>query len=410
MTFHSRSILFIPIGIVTLLIIWWVWFRVAIPVNEEHIYTILITKATSTKSQTTEDNGSSDSDSSLPIIGQLWSALMPPLEASWVLLYKYPQGSFYLFEIDSFTRIKTPSEGKDQYRSINENIFFLKKNLAKYYGINKIDFEVAITESDSLDFLEKWGGGHFFNLYSTNYPLGEIYVNQVSYKKFLNGIDDIYTRKLTAQSFWFNLLMTFEDNLPHPDYPEIFLAPLYDSFSANFNYSTFRALIAPLLQPHSGKKRSIEENTKLKFEKNNLEKVELELTNINVLVPYQSGAYDRDKIINEVIRMRDDIIEKENLTITVQIKNATSVNFLAARTAGFFRLRGIDISEYLRFGTPLPRSILLDYANDARKREYIKKLTRIDRVYHMFNYREDMDITVFLGEDLYILNPQNKAK
>lgn len=370
--------------IIFLLFLYWLFFfRVSIDEDQEKIYTLLILNKTQEKKNS-----------------KLRSSLVNEIKSAWLLYYYYPKGRFFLLEIDENTNNKV-TDGF--YRSIFANKVFLKKTLNENYGVKIIDYEISFDDSSTIDFLDKWGGTSFFNLYSDYLPIGEVYITGNNYKNFLSGISNPYYRKNTSLSIWFNLLMSFQETLPHHVYVESFLEEFFGMLKTTFNYQTFKALIDPLFNQFVfDEKKLLKDNLYLKFDKTSVEQLTIS-SNQKIDLPYLNGAYDKDKIIKE-LRSLSKVDEKfGSLAIVAQIKNATEVKRLAAKAAGVFRLRGINVIEYLGFSKKLDRSVILDFSNSPLKRNYIKKITKINKVYHLFNYRESFDFSILLGKNFHAI-------
>lgn len=381
---------FILTVLITIILIWWFFFRVSIDADDSKVYRTLILKDPPT-------------DSLLNTFDFVSPTTNRKVISSWILFYRFPQGKFFLFEIDSDTFVEV---NESFHTSIYKDRNFLKENIKKYYGIDNFDFEVSFTEKQQLEFLNHYGGAAFFNLYSTNLPLGEVYISELNYTNFLTGIANPYHQKISALSFWFNLLMSFQDTLPHNVYTEDFVKNFYQIFSGNINYPTFWALVKPLLFDKNNRPILLRNRITFKFDKSSIDNIATE--EARIFVPYEEGDYDKIKISDEWEKLKTGDDSLESHSISAQIKNATTVQRLASRAAGFFRLRGINIIEYLGFSTILKQSVILDYSNQPFKREYIKKISKIDKIYHLFNYRESYDFGIYLGEDLYVLQNQPK--
>ncbi|BBM88769.1 hypothetical protein COTS27_00454 [Spirochaetota bacterium] len=309
-----------------------------------------------------------------------------------VLFFHYPENFFLLYQINHKLSIpnkkRNPTPPYINAYTLPTRKF--KKVLTDFYDIN-IDFTITVRETDELRLLSNWGGTAFFNLHSTYLDKGLGYLDAFNYKPFIEDVTDSDRIREVKLSIWYNILkqqliLATEQN----NYKNTLIDAL-NSLTSDLNRQTLAKLLAPLIAT----------NGEIYFFllRSNLETIKKDATTYYIAL--EKGNYDKRKIADYFLTFKERALQYEQFPIAMQIKNTTPIKRLAARTAGVLRIKRIDVKEYLNSPIDLSHSVLIDFAHSPIKINYVKQVTRVSRVYSLFDYRESFDFSLYIADDYY---------
>ncbi len=306
---------------------------------------------------------------------------------AWVLYYYYPFAYFHLFEIHPQHHVFY----QEKYQLINQDKNFFENRIKDLLSIRNFDFTINLEEGLKEDIFNIMGGINFINLHSEAFPLGKVFIDNLNYQRFLNGIENSNNRKNTRLSIWLNALFHVRDNVIANEAYLKQLRGIFNLLNININYQSFLKLFNPFLQENS--------NFIINYDKMNFDTIKQ--AGEEYLVPLNNGKYDLGKINQTLTEFVNQEIKYQLFPIAVQIKNATTINRLATRTTGIFRYRRLNIDEYLNSDFLLNNSVIVSYIFSPLKENYIKKVSKIEDVYYLIDYTKEFDFSIYLGKDFY---------
>ncbi len=278
---------------------------------------------------------------------------------------------------------------------------FSKKGVASMMGsLEKllkvpVDHYAVIREDKALDFLDFIGGAASFNSASKAMRTGEVILSGANVIPYLEGIEGQESvREDAAFSLYMNAFLRTLDFYSSFKDRESQMSAFYRFFEkTSFSRRNFLGLLGVL----SAKSRQIY----ISYDRMNTQ--EAEVGGEKVLLPLDRGHYDGAKLKSIL-----DVFGQEDLSVrvfplTLQVKNATGLPRLAAKTSGTLRIRKCDVKEYLNTLYHLNHSVVLWRSGSAGQRDYLQKITRVDRVYYAVDHRENFDFTIVLGDDYYAI-------
>ncbi len=317
-----------------------------------------------------------------------------------VLFYHYPENFFLAYQLSHKLAIpltalqNTPAQqatpASHYLGAYTLSSRALIKALRVLYNIS-IDFNIKVSQSETIQLLKNLGGVSFFNLHSDGLPKGVVFIDHHNYIMFLANIADPERVQETALSIWYSLFckqLAFSST--HPRFERIFSKHLA-ALNSTLNRRTISKLLQPLL--------AAEGANYFYLLRNNLVPQQVGTTELRA--PLEHGRYDRQKLAARLLSFKERQLLYEQFPITLQIKNTTSHKRFAARTAGVLRVKKIDVKEYLNSSIPLKHSVILEFAHSPLKVEYLQKQTQVDEVYKLFDYRENFDFSLYIANDYY---------
>lgn len=308
----------------------------------------------------------------------------------FLLFYWYPKSYMLLFDISQQTIVMENGRVTPVMSGSKQKI---KERIEEIYGYS-IDYIATPSQKQRDNIIDIIGGEAIFNLHSPSFSKGELFLDRVNYRAYLESIEDDLRRSDAEKSFWYSLLENHRKQMMLFQDQDSTLKSIYDNLSLDSSWAYFRHLVKPLLK----------KETEIFFYslRNNLEKFPIE-KKVH-LTPYQNGEYDHERIKEILLQFKNDEPKFSRFPITLQVRNTTDIGRLAARTAGVLRIKRIDVLEYRNSPVKTDKSVLLDYSLSPVKREYMKKATHIERVYPAFDYQKSFDFSLYIAEDYYAID------
>ncbi len=309
------------------------------------------------------------------------------IKSALVLYYLYPSALLYIYDID-VEKTKVLKEG--EYLSLNNSESFFLNEIKKILLLPRIDHTFHLSDEIEQQIFDVIGGVDFFNLYSDSLPKGEVFIDDINYEDFLEGIKEEHLRKDTTVSIWINALVHLRNKIAEDEVFSKQLKEVFSHFKVDLNYLSFLKLVKPFIT---------KKNYQVVYSKMNLDS--LSYKGENYLVPLNEGEYDRRKINRQLLSWINEENGYTPFPITVQVRNATPVSRLAAKTTGVFRFKRLSVVEYLNSSFLLDNSIIVSHLISPLKENYVKKTSRIEKIYYLVNYLDDFDFSIFLGNNFY---------
>ncbi len=314
------------------------------------------------------------------------------------LVFVFPdRGYVHIYRVNpevTFTRWW----GKNQALS-DKSLSSLMSSLEKSLNL-KIPYYILVNDKKTDRLLDDLGGAPIFNTYSEPMTKGETIIVSGNQKEYFEGINvESSFRDDAAFSLWINLLMRTLNDFERFKDPSLGAKIVWSSFKkSNFPKDTF----IELFNMFSARSNSIylsamRMNTEIQKTDNDDKK------GSGILVPLDAGNYDANKLRGVLELLEKDDKSLKVFPLTLQIKNTTEVPRLAAKTAGLLRIKRFDVKEYLNTSFHLKHSVIICRSGSAAQRDYLKKVSKVQRVYYDFDYRENFDLTLYLGEDYYAI-------
>ena len=122
-----------------------------------------------------------------------------------------------------------------------------------------------------------------------------------------------------------------------------------------------------------------------------------------ILFPYYDGKLVKETLVRIIETLaRDDDFSEDLLTIRVEIRNGTSVNGLASRTAQVFRSYGFRVVSIANADrSDYERTVVLDRRGNPEAAGRVAALIRSEQIHSGIQEERDetVDVTVILGKD-----------
>ncbi len=312
-----------------------------------------------------------------------------------VLFYWYPKNFFFLYRLSD--KVYVPSGSPEAGAGLTR-LFELKPKaiqvaLKKFYNI-EIDFNLSMQEKDVEKLFSALGGTAFFNIYSSQLSRGEVFISGENYKSYLDGISDERKSLDASISLWYALLTRQASLIAQSKAYRNSYWNIIQYTSGNLRLASLRRLLKPL-QGQAGQLYFQSQTMNLEYSASASSPEKL------VYLPFQSGDFDRHKIQEQLLSFFNEEALYKRFPISMQINNTTDIKRIAAKTAGVFRLKKIDVKEYINSALSLNHSTLLDFAHSPVKTAYVKKITKISKVYPQISYRDDFDFALYIANDFY---------
>ncbi len=328
---------------------------------------------------------------SIPERKQIYTSLIlsqqeKKINSAWVLYHYYPFAYFYLFEVGVDHHVY--EEGN--YVLLNQDDKFFKKKVQQLLGINSFDFTITLNQGAEKNILNSLAGTKFINLHSKSLPLGKVFIDELNYDAFLEGISDPYLRKNTKLSIWLNIFLNLKKDVSTNEFYLKQLKQIFNQLDININYPSFLKLLETFLT---------QEDYIFYYDKMNFNQIIHR--NQEYLVPLSRGNYDKNKIKLVLSNFINEEFKYELFPIDVQIKNATKINRLATKATGVFRYKRLNVIEYLNSNFPLKNSVIVSHVFYPLKENYVKKITKINETYHLIDYNDEFQFSIYLGNDFY---------
>ena len=309
-----------------------------------------------------------------------------------LFLYLNPHYRYSLiYNVNSY--LSLPEESKVSYLyelPVKKQISFLKDKI-----LLDADILIKYDKQTAKNLFELIGLLYFFNSESTNINRGRVYLNHKLYVSFMQGIKDEVIKQEIEFSLWyrfFSVLLNFYQQTSSFDLAN---KNIYDKLSINLSKKDFTRLVYFLAE--------YLEQLHLDYNRMNIDIYSRE--NDNKIVLFNQGRHDQVKLTKKINQFTADESLKylERFPISLQVKNTTSVSRLAAKTAGIMRRKRCDVKEYLNSSIKMKNSLLIDRSGSPVKREYMKKITKLENYILLLDYRENFDFTLYLGEDYHVI-------
>ncbi|HMB01490.1 MAG TPA: hypothetical protein VKS21_10940, partial [Spirochaetota bacterium] len=235
----------------------------------------------------------------------------------------------------------------------------VKQELEKIIG-RKIDYTLKVDNKDILKLVKIFGGTSFINTVSSNNPFGPVYINSSNYFPFLKKLKRKNTRRDTVYSIWYNMLhksLILYNSFKKGDVP---VENIYNHVSTDLSRRDFLNLTGCFI-------RNIT-NIYSSYSRMN---VEIRKTEQNsYFFPLKNGSYDRRKINKALRKIASGDAKIKCFPLTLQIKNATLYNRLAAFAAGRLHYKRCDVQEYMTSDFRSATSFIIDRCGSVIKRNY----------------------------------------
>lgn len=282
--------------------------------------------------------------------------------------------------------------GKEQFSK--KGVASMMSSLEKLLQVPVDDYAV-IGEKKALEFLDFIGGAPAFNLQSTLMHTGEVIVDGKSFLPYIESMAaPTNAREDASFSLYFNAILRTLDFYSNFKDREKQLAIFFSFFDKT---SFTRSRFLGLAKLFSDKPKEIY----ISYDRMNTE--EVRIGGEKTLIPLNKGGYDSAKLKSILDQFGQEDLSVRVFPLTLQVKNATGHPRLAAKTSGTLRIRKCDVKEYLNTTFHLGGSVILWRSGAASQRDYLQKITRVDRVYYSVDTRESFDFTLFLGDDYYAI-------
>lgn len=311
--------------------------------------------------------------------------------SSYVVFLHPERGYLHLYRVNPEVSFKRwwGSQEKITEKSIGAALNLLEKTLKvpiPYY---------MVFRDEGLDHLvDRLGGLPGFNDSSEPFQKGEVVLSSESLDDFYEGLGrGPQVRQDTAVHLWLNAIwrgLNQWGRWPDADEGAAILWKAVDD--TNMPKRLFYHLIGLMAKKNrtlylSMSRMNVEESPGAK----------------GAITPLEAGRFDSDKLRMLLGRFEGEDRAIRVFPLSVQVLNATEVPRLAAKTAGILRLKKCDVREYLNTRNRLKHSVLICRSGSAAQRDYMQKVTRIDRIYYDVDWRDAFDFTVVLGEDYYAI-------
>lgn len=314
--------------------------------------------------------------------------------ASAHVLFFHPQkGYLHVYRVNPEVSFRQwwGSREKITDKSIGSAVRALEKTLRI-----PIPYYLRITDASTLKLIDRMGGLPCFNEVSETAASGESVVTMDAYENYLSGVrggDSL--RQDAAFHLWFNGLLRhleFHGRFPKSDGGAAVLWRSFDE--TNLPKGLFYRLFQFCAQRHR--------QLYVSMSRMNVEEQVADRGATN-LAPLEAGRFDADKLKMLLGRFEVDDKSIRVFPVSVQVKNATEIPRLAAKTAGILRLKKCDVREYLNTRYRLRHSVLICRSGSAAQRDYMQKVTKIERIYYDVDWRDAFDFSVVLGDDYYAI-------
>ncbi|MBN8215293.1 MAG: LytR C-terminal domain-containing protein [Spirochaetes bacterium] len=314
--------------------------------------------------------------------------------ASAHVLFFHPQkGYLHIYRVNPEVSFRQwwGSREKITEKSIGSAVSTLEKTLRV-----PIPYYVVLGDASCLKLVERLGGLPCFNEISESALQGETVITADAYENYLSGVKgNASLRQDAAFHLWFNGLLRhleFHSRFPSADSGASALWASFDE--TNLPKGLFYRLFQYCAQRHR--------QLYVSMSRMNVEEQVADRGATN-LAPLEAGRFDADKLKMLLGRFEVDDKSIRVFPVSVQVKNATEIPRLAAKTAGILRLKKCDVREYLNTRYRLKHSVLVCRSGSAAQRDYMQKVTKIERVYYDVDWRDGFDFSVVLGEDYYAI-------
>ena len=319
------------------------------------------------------------------------------LVSASIISYHFHKSHIHVFNIPNYVHFKNE---KGEYKILN--LFTPKELINSLKGSFEVDFDfwVSIRKSKWHALIDELGGVEIFNDVTQKFPNGRLYINKENINEYLNSIENPAIKTDMSFCVFVNLFHSASDYYLIFSSAKKFSSLLWQKLETNIPKRLALRIISETVENHS----------KLHL---NYDRMNLDLTKEDgreIYLPHRQGIVDAQKLKQLTSKLIDFNPNLIRYPIDLQVKNTTSVYRLAARTAGVLRRKKCNVKEYLNSDIDLKKSLILDRCGSPVKREYLKKVTKINDVYYLIDYREDFDFTLYLGEDYYGISKINRQK
>ena len=317
-----------------------------------------------------------------------------------LITYYWPKNYVNVFSIPIYIQFKN---SRGEYQKIQ---YFRQKELKqKIESVLQlpIDFSVSMISTKAKRLLNESGGVVIFNEATTNFSKGRLYINGNNVEGYLNSISNQVVKIEIGVSLSINLLLSiFKNYVFFNDSKKIFPL-LWSKIQTDLPKGLANTVVKRMIENH--------ETLYIDYGRMNailVNEVVAKNAPRDIYIPLDEGRFDSQKL--KKMTERFDIIDKdlERYPINLQLKNTTSIYRLAARTTGVLRRRRCNVKEYLNSDIDLKRSLIIDRCGSVAKREYLKKITKVNDVYYLVDHREKFDFTLYLGQDYYAIPQINR--
>ena len=312
--------------------------------------------------------------------------------AAAYLITHYPKKNyFHVYLISDQWSVVKQKKSRYLYKKGSR---VLKEELERLLA-TKIDYVLKINDKNSLRLLRYLGNGRFFNTTVEQFPKGEFIINDKNYHTYIQSLPQIESiqKKEIIYSIWLNIL--YQNTLKLKDFRQInkLIDHYYSCFKGNLSKRRFKYFLDNFI-----KKIDV-----LYISKSQMNVEFFEQDGKKIVTPLQNGAYDRKKYQTLVENFQTEKPSSEQFPIKIQIYNTTPISRLASKISGVLRLKKCNTLEYLNANMKLKRSIILDRSGSSIKKNYFSKITRVSNIYYSFDYRENFDFSLYIGEDYYAI-------
>ena len=312
------------------------------------------------------------------------------IEAAFIL-FAYPLQK-YLYTYIINPEISLLYGKKTKKIKETKDIKALKSFLNQLLNI-KINGTIELNDKQIFSLIKKVGIGKFLNLFSDYLPKGEVIINEQNYAPFMASIEDFMFKRDVIYSFWLNFFYQNFSFLKKIEAPYWFLNRYYGLVETSFKRGDFLYLLNQFIF-------SLDE---VYFFKSNMNIEKSVFLGKEIFVPFRNGFYDKNKIRRMIKSFHEQIPSVNKFPISVQVKNMTSYRRLAAKVSGVLHLKKCSVKEYLNSEINVKSSMILDRSGSPLKRVYFSKATKVSNIYFLFDYRENFDFSLYIGEDYYAI-------
>ena len=309
-----------------------------------------------------------------------------------LFIYLNPHYRYLLvYNVNSYLLLSEDNKVEYLYKlPVKKQISILKDKI-----LLEADILIQYNKQTAKDLFDSIGVLSFFNSESTNINKGRVYLDYKLYLSFMEGIKDKVIKQEIEFSLWhrfFSVLLGFYQQTSSFDLAN---KNIYNKLSINLSKKDFIRLVYFLAE--------YLDQLHLDYNRMNIDIYRYE--NDNEVILFNQGRHDQVKLTKKINQfITDDSLKYlERFPISLQVKNTTSVPRLAAKTAGIMRRKRCDVKEYLNSSIKMKNSLLIDRSGSPVKREYMKKITKLEDSILILDYRENFDFTLYLGEDYHVI-------
>lgn len=305
-----------------------------------------------------------------------------------LISYYWPKDYVSIFSIPSYIQFKNAQGVYQEIRHFKQKK--LRQKVEDTLDM-PVDFFISIKQTKAKKLVSKLGGVVIFNDQIKAFPQGRLYIDEANIKDYLNSISNEVVKIETGVSLAVNLLLsTFKNYVFFNDSKKLF-SLLWHEIQTELPQNLAGVIVKKIAENYG--------TLYLDYGRMNTELINE--NGLSMHVPLQKGMFDAQKLketMKQFNLLNKDLVR---YPISLQVKNTTSVYRLAAKTTGVLRRKKCNVKEYLNSDIDLRQSLIIDRCGSVAKREYLKKITKVDDVYYLVDYRENFDFTLYLGEDYY---------